>query len=198
MGQPLNKSESQYFNTAVKMDRALLELLDIKDFEYITVREICERAGVNRSTFYLHYENTVDLLNESVRYMLDSFISYFPEQTVQAAHEHAVRDLSELNFISEKYLYPYLTYIKENKRIFITALNNAKSMEFEQVYRRLFRNIFDPILERFNYPRETRGYAMMFYLNGINAVVSEWIKNGCADSVEFIADVIKGCVLGRQ
>lgn len=48
----MNKSERKYFNTAKKMDIAFLELLEQKDFEYITVKEICKRAGVNRSTFY--------------------------------------------------------------------------------------------------------------------------------------------------
>ena len=43
----MNKSESKYFNTAVKMDLALISLLKKKPFEYITVSEICETAGVN-------------------------------------------------------------------------------------------------------------------------------------------------------
>ena len=62
----MNRNESKYFNTASRMDEALLALLEKKDFEFITVREICEAAGVNRSTFYLHYENTRELLDESV------------------------------------------------------------------------------------------------------------------------------------
>ena len=49
----MNKSESKYFNTALRLDEALIELLEEKDLEYITVKEICQRAGVNRSTFYL-------------------------------------------------------------------------------------------------------------------------------------------------
>ena len=73
----MNKAESKYFNTAKKMDNALISLLDEKSFEYITVSEICKKANVNRSTFYLHYENTVDLLNETVRYLLDYFSAYF-------------------------------------------------------------------------------------------------------------------------
>ena len=52
----MNRSESRYFATAARMDEAFLTLLAKKDFEYITVKEICEVAGVNRSTFYLHYE----------------------------------------------------------------------------------------------------------------------------------------------
>ena len=63
----MNKSQSKYFNTAVRFDKALLALLDKKPFEFITISEICEEAGVNRSTFYLHYENTSDLLEEALK-----------------------------------------------------------------------------------------------------------------------------------
>ena len=48
----MNKSESKYYNTAVLMDEALLLLLETKDFDFITIKEICKKAGVNRSTFY--------------------------------------------------------------------------------------------------------------------------------------------------
>lgn len=72
----MNKSESKYFNTAKKMDIAFLELLEQKDFEYITVKEICKKAGVNRSTFYLHYETISDLLSESVEYINRHFLDY--------------------------------------------------------------------------------------------------------------------------
>ena len=58
----MNKSESKYFNTALLMNEALLLLLEKKDYEFITVTEICQKAGVNRSTFYLHYESMDDLL----------------------------------------------------------------------------------------------------------------------------------------
>ena len=73
----MNKSESKYFNTATKMDLALISLLKKKPFDYITVSEICEEAGVNRSTFYLHYETIGDLLAETTRYLLDDFLAYF-------------------------------------------------------------------------------------------------------------------------
>lgn len=60
----MNKNESKYFNTAIKMDQSFLELLEKKDFAYITVKEICHEADVNRSTFYLHYETLDDLLKK--------------------------------------------------------------------------------------------------------------------------------------
>ena len=36
----MNKSESKYFNTALRMDEALIELLEEKDLEYITVKAV--------------------------------------------------------------------------------------------------------------------------------------------------------------
>ena len=75
----MNKFESKYFNTAAKMDLALISLLKKKPFEYITISELCNEAGVNRSTFYLHYENIGDLLNETAKYLIDDFVSYFSD-----------------------------------------------------------------------------------------------------------------------
>ncbi len=70
----MNKSESKYLNTARLMDEAFILLLDKKDYEYITVKEICAKAGVNRSTFYLHYETINDLLEESLEFLIGDFI----------------------------------------------------------------------------------------------------------------------------
>lgn len=48
----MTKAESKYFNTAIRIDKAFIELLNKKAFDYITVKEICAASGVNRSTFY--------------------------------------------------------------------------------------------------------------------------------------------------
>lgn len=73
----MNRSESKYFHTALLMDEALIALLEVKDLEYITVKEVCEKAGVNRSTFYLHYETLADLANEAMEVVNRRFQSYF-------------------------------------------------------------------------------------------------------------------------
>ena len=78
-GHIVNKQEFKYFNTASYMDEALLYFLEQKEFEFITVKEICKKAGVNRSTFYLHYENMDDLLEETISYVNKKFMSKFDE-----------------------------------------------------------------------------------------------------------------------
>lgn len=194
----MNKSESKYFNTAVKMDKALIALLERKEFSYITISEICEKAGVNRSTFYLHYENTRDLLDEATRYLIDDFLSYFPVDMNQISIRFTDCKLSELNFITEEYLHPYLSYIKENRLVFATALQHSGSFGFEGIFQRMFQNIFDPILDRFHYPAEDRKYVIMYYLNGINAVILEWLKDGCEKPIGELTRIIQECIFGLE
>ena len=192
----MNKSESNYFNTAKKMDEALISLLEEKAFEYITISELCKRARVNRSTFYLHYENMVDLLNETARFLLDGFKEYFGDKQKDIAGRIKENTLDELIFISDEYLRPYLTYIKENKIVFSTILTHSVSFGFNEIFKRLYENIFNPILERYNYPIADRQYAMMFYLNGITAIVKEWLKDGCEKTIEEVSQIIYGCIFG--
>ena len=67
---------------------------------------------------------------------------------------------------------------------------------FNDIFQRLYENIFNPILERYNYPAADRKYAMMFYLNGITAIVTEWLKDGCEKTIEEVSQIIYGCIFG--
>lgn len=120
----MNKSESKYFATAVRMDEAFLRLLEKKDFAYITVKELCETAGVNRSTFYLHYETMADLLSESAQYMNEQFLTYMNRNTETFVTKMKECPLDELYLVTQEYLTPYLNYIKEHQRLFRTAMEH--------------------------------------------------------------------------
>lgn len=194
----MNKSESKYFNTAKKMDDALISLLEEKTFEYITVSEVCKKANVNRSTFYLHYENTADLLAEAARSVLNDFTACFNINTKNIAEKFENCPLEELNFITDEYLHPYLLYVKNNRRVFSTVLMHIRSLGYYDVFKRLHEHVFDPILARFNYPPAYRQYVMMFYLQGITAIVTEWLKNDCSESVEEISKIIENCIFGLK
>ena len=194
----MNKSESKYFNTATKMNLALISLLKTKPFEFITVSEICKTAGVNRSTFYLHYETIGDLLNETAEYLLNDFLGYFTADTKSVAFDLKALSLDNLVFVCARYLTPYLTYIRDHKEVFSTALLHHKTLGFEDVYTRLFENIFNPILDRFDYPPGMRSYVMMYYLNGLNAIVTEWLRNGCSNSIQEISEIMLVCIYGKN
>ena len=194
----MNKSESKYFNTALRMDEALLALLEEKDLEYITVKEICRRAGVNRSTFYLHYETIADLVNETLEMINRRFLSYFPQQEEDVLGNLGSRNRDELVLVTREYLLPYLRFIRDNKKVYRAAFRNPGSMGANARYRELKQRILGPILERFEIPAARRPYYIAYYIEGIAAIVKEWLRQDCADEVEMIADIIESSVRPRD
>ena len=142
---PMNKYESKYFNTAIKMDEAFLSLIEVKNFEYITVKEICSKAGEKRSTFNLHNENDADLLEETIQYMQQKFIDTF---------SHKAKDFpdigncskDELMLITPEYLKPYLTFIKDNRKLYSAALKHPQIFRADKTYQIMFQNIYHNLI----------------------------------------------------
>lgn len=180
------------------MDEALISLLEKKDFAYITVQEICRTAGVNRSTFYLHYENTADLLKETTRYILDKHFAYYSADTRGITEGFEGCDLQELVFITTEHITPYLTFVKENRRLFKVSVKHFHTMNMDDVYNRMFTYVFNPILARFHVPDGERSYRMKFYLTGIFAIVMEWLERDCSDDIETVMRIIMDCVIGER
>lgn len=189
----MNRSESRYFSTAVRMDEAFLRLLEKKDFEYITVQEICREAGVSRSTFYFHYETLGDLLEESTQHIYDSFQSYFDVSSGEFIARLSSCPPEELDLLTPKYVLPYLRYVREHRRLFRTALKNVRTLRLEAAYESLFRHIFAPILARCQVPEADRAYLMAFYIHGLMAIVNRWLENDCADPEERVLALMRAC-----
>lgn len=133
-------------------------------------------------------------MSESIEYMNEQFFSYMQQDPEQFRTGIREWPLEELYLITPKYLMPYLCYIKEQKRLFLTALKNTKTLRLEQMYDHMFCFVFDPILERYQVLPERRKYIMAFYIQGIKGIITEWLKRDCDDTVEQIMGVIQQCI----
>ena len=71
------KSNQRYLETERKIQECLIELLNKKDIDEITVSEICKKVQINRSTFYAHYLDLYDLLDKLQKYMNTSLINRY-------------------------------------------------------------------------------------------------------------------------
>ncbi len=129
----MNKNESKYFNTAILFDEALIYLLENKDIEYITIKEICNKAGVNRSTFYLHYETMNDLLNETINMIEKKFYSSF-NKDLKIDDLIKKDDKKDLILVTSEYLKPYLHFVFENRKVFKLALKRATLFNSENAF----------------------------------------------------------------
>ena len=190
----MNKNESRYQSTAILFDEALINLLEKKEIDYITIKEICNKAGFNRSTFYLHYENISDLIVECMEYINTKFLSQFNKNTNVFINEIEDSKLEDLYLIKSEYLTPYLTFIKENKNIFKATLFNPDAMQANKRINSLEKHVIIPIMKRYDIPEEKIKYILSFHIHGIVAIVNEWIKSNCKDSIEEIQNIIIECV----
>lgn len=187
----MNKSESKYFNTAERMDRAFLELLDEKELPYISVKEICARAGVSRSTFYLHYETIFDLVTECTEYLYAQLVPHFEDGKPDVEARLREGSAEEVSLITPEYLIPYLTFIKAHDRLFRIAVENADTLRLDRVYQKMYGHIIAPAFDRLRVPEHERGYIAAFYVHGLMAIVNEWLRRGCVEPVEEIAAIMQ-------
>lgn len=194
----MTKSESKYFNTATLMDEALISLLEKKDYEYITIKEVCVKAGVNRSTFYLHYETMDDLLMECISYCQNTFFSYFKNDAKGFTDDLTKKNKDDLILITPQYLKPYLNLIKEHKNLYNAYLYHASLFKADVLYRDVYQYVISPILDEFDVPKDEKKYITEFYIHAIIAVVNVWIKNDCKDSVDLISDFLIKYIINNK
>lgn len=192
-GNKLNKSESKYYNTACLMDEALILLLEKKEYPFITVKEICEKAGVNRSTFYLHYETIDDLLFECIEYIGNKVKKKFSDIIM---NKQVIKNsqLEDLLLVTPGYLFPYLESLKENKAIYKIAYSQPNIFHEQSIVNNLYINIFEPILDKFLVPKNEQKYMLSFYLSGMGAVMRDWIKNDCKEEIKTVINILIKCL----
>lgn len=158
------------------------------------MKEICAWAGVNRSTFYLHYETIEDLLSESVTHMNQEFMGFFGDEAGQFIERLAVCPLEELDLVTAEYLTPYLTFVRGRKTLFRVAVEHPATLRADRVCERMYEAIFETILERLGVPERDWACLMAFYIQGIMAIVARWLEGDCQDPIEHVCAVIRQCV----
>lgn len=185
----MNKHKSKYLNTARLMNEALILLLNDKDFPYITVKELCRKAGVNRSTFYLHYETMNDLLNETLSYTTQQFNSNFLGLQEDKTEKN-ISPIDDVLLIDPKYLFPYLDFLREHKKLYLASITHKEIFKTSEITEKALNQIIFPILSKLNIPTEEQKYLLAFYMNGTKSVIFEWVKNGCIESNQYIYDLL--------
>ncbi len=80
--------DKRIVKTKQNLKNALLELLDEKPFEQITVKEICEKSSTSRITFYTHYTDKYELLDTIVQEYVSSAVHEYERLQKENNPEH--------------------------------------------------------------------------------------------------------------
>ncbi len=72
------------------IQNALLSLMQENDIDQITISDIVNRADINRGTFYAHYKNIPDVLEQIADDYIDRFDKYLKEQRIRWTTSNAI------------------------------------------------------------------------------------------------------------
>ena len=184
----MKKSESKYFNTAKLMNEALLILLEKKDIEFITVKEVCEKAGVNRSTFYLHYDTIDDLFEETIEMLNQEFLKSFKVKDIKLLIKNGNKE--DIMFINEEFLNPYLEFVKKNKRVLKMIHKRPILFKNENIYSKMCEELFFPILSRFGVAKDEQVFRLEYFTRGTVGIINKWLELDCEMPISKIIEII--------
>ena len=149
--------------TRLLLKTALSELMREKPFSQITIKEICEQADLNRTTFYLHYADQRELLSDV-------------EDEVQQKTLEYLRNIKPADD-APSLIEAFLRYIEEHADLFRTLLCDADSEDFRS---RFIQNTLKSL--RFNIPiscpPDEEPYVLCFLMQGSVHMIMEWIRRG--------------------
>lgn len=158
---------------------AYLQLLHTNKNNKITVKDICEIAEVNRSTFYIYYDEPNDLLIELEESTIKETLDYLSRIKV---------NMKNVNNSQDEVL-SLLTYIKKNQEILYSLLIDNKDQTFRKKFKLIslhtIEDSFPVILKAEEYKA-----TYSFIANGALGIIEDWIENDCETSKKQMSDIL--------
>lgn len=166
----MNKKANEQYksNERVILD-VFTRLLEEKDLQKITIKEICEEAHINRSTFYNHFEDVYGVLEKMWEFHRMNMGYLF-----RNSHSKSRR----------KNLKQILEYIKDNELFYRVSFHSPIYSEISSGFEIVFMSheISGTCLKE--------KYEMEFMKQGFLMTISYWLDMDCNLSIDDLLDVI--------
>ncbi|PGZ97946.1 TetR family transcriptional regulator [Bacillus pseudomycoides] len=178
------KVDRRILKSKEAIKNAFIELMAEKDFDKITVKDICNRANVGNRTFYLHYLDKFDLLDKLI------------EEHIQDLKTLCV-SLSELSF--REACIAWFQNMEQHYFFFSTMLIGKGSFAFRKHF---FEYIIEQIKDDVNIIEGiNKGFSedmiLTFFGSAIVGVVETYFMKGLPDPPEVVAEQL-GMLLDRN
>lgn len=160
--------------TRALLKEALIELLQEQHISKISVKALCEKADINRSTFYTHYGNQFSLLHQ-IQNEVKKNLQHFLE-----------KQLDDRMPITEQNLIGILEYAKKNKALFTVLLSENCDQAFQQD----LMELVELIPFQYEIPAHKKEYILSFALTGCIAVFHKWLQKGTQESPQEMSTLI--------
>jgi AcrR family transcriptional regulator len=160
---------------------SLIELMKAKPFTKITVRELCENADINRTTFYAHYRDQYDLLQQ----IEEETLNHIEDMLDKYDSKRSKREVFEM--VEE-----ILNFIANNSSSVRVLLSENGDIDFQK---RLFRHFMLKeqvmrYLPKKSIREETKEYWSVYVINGAIGMVQYWLKENMSIPVSELAKIL--------
>ncbi|MBR2077198.1 MAG: TetR/AcrR family transcriptional regulator [Exiguobacterium sp.] len=184
----MEQTDLRVIRTKKLIKDAFFSLIEEQGFEGVTVKQLTERAGINRGTFYSHYVDKFELMEKCVNEIFEE-----AEQKLIHHLPHIFGD--ERTDKSYHYLVPFIRFIEDNQIIMKPLLGpngdptfQAKLRKFMQaaLFQRSPVTLFDP--DEMMVPPP---YLVAYLSSAHMGVIYEWLNNPSSEeTAEDIARII--------
>jgi probable dihydroxyacetone kinase regulator len=172
---------SESLITKKALSQGIKELIKKKNFEKITIADITEICGLNRQTFYYHFQDKYELVNW-IYY--NEAISVFTQ------------DLTFENWNTN--VLQLLTIMKKDAYFYQNTLRDTNKNEFQHYLFCVSKEIFCDIIEHFakesDINCDDKVFVAEFISYGVVGMITAWAKNGMKQSPEDITAHINSIV----
>lgn len=172
------KANLKVINTKRKLSKSLISLLTSKSITEIDVSELCEKAGINRTTFYKHYASLYHLLDELI-------VQFFKRiETLFLSLSSGENTTSKVAYL--------LKYLKQNRE-FVTIIMNNNS--FSSISERLIQlnficNLINSNIQYRKNDYVSEDYYVDFIISGWIAAIRRWVNENCDLDVNTLARLL--------
>lgn len=181
-----NTNNRSVMRTQALLKEGLTELMKLKPIQKISVKELTDYVNLNRGTFYLHYKDIYDLMEQLERDMLDEFLAI--NQT------HMVADLHGKPF---PLLLEFFEFFYKNKEfIHILLIENRDQHLVDEIKKILQERCLDDWVFIFGESSsELREFYCAYVLSGCIGMIEKWFREGNTQSPETIAQYTEDIIL---
>ena len=174
------KNNKTFNDNEQAIEDALLKLIEASPDKTVSVRDICDLAQINRSTFYRHYIDVFDLMKKTEQRIFKEWFAELP-----ADIEFGV------NFTSSDNITIMLRNIYKHQTFFKYYLKQSPSALKIEGFTTIWEHFFVPFFEKCGIAdRKDMEYYFTFYQGGLKEAVVKWLEDGCVESPEYIAGLI--------
>lgn len=163
-----------------KIKQALVSLLETHKLSDITIGNICEKAGINRTTFYSHFSDISDLFKAFEGELCEQLEKLFAFNPDIAVTGNAIDIFKSILDVVKKYKNLYKNHLS---KIFESSM-------IDNVMSKLKSKYMPILLQGKAVDPEMRESYFVFLKSGIIGVVKDWVKRDCEESCEQIAKSI--------